>query len=155
MANVSNTINLKRPNAEIGDRREYETSFEVPDYDLYGRHHEVSGAQATVGVTRLSDGLYLDLIVRVKVATTCDRTLEPLDLDLELVESEFLAGPDDPNLSIEDWTLDLARYTREALPSETPMKACAPGTEPVAPESGEDEIDPRWRGLDDLFASGF
>lgn len=152
---MSSMIILKRPNAEIGDRREYKAGFNVPDFDLYGRHHEVLGAQATVGVTRLSDGLHLDLVVRVKVATTCDRTLEPLELDLELVESEFLAGPDDRDLSIEDWTLDLAQYTREALPSETPIKACAPGTEPVAPKPGEDEVDPRWRGLDGLFASGF
>lgn len=152
---MSSMIILKRPNAEIGDRREYRADLDVPDFDLYGRHHEVLGARATVGVTRLSDGLYLDLIVRVKVATTCDRTLEPLELDLELVESEFLAGPDDRDLSIEDWTLDLAQYTREALPSETPIKACAPGTEPVAPKPDEDEVDPRWRGLDGLFASGF
>lgn len=152
---MTNTINLKRPNAEIGDRREYEASFEIPGFDLYGRRHEALEPHATVGVTRLSDGLYLDLIVRLKVATTCDRTLEPLELDLELVESEFLAGPNDRDLSIEDWTLDVARYTREALPSEMPIKACAPGTEPIVPESGEDEMDPRWRGLDGLFASGF
>ncbi len=152
---MSSTIILKRPGAEVGDRREYEASFDVPDFDLYGRHHEIVAARATVGVTRLSDGLHLDLSVTVKVGTTCDRTLEPLDLDIELVESAFLSGPNDRELSIEDWTLDLAQYTREALPSEVPMKACAPGTEPVAPEPDGDEVDPRWRGLDGLFASGF
>jgi uncharacterized protein len=152
---MSNTINLKRPGAEVGDRREYEATFNVPDFDLYGRHHEVQEARATVSVTRLSDGLHLDLSVNVKVGTTCDRTLEPLDLDLELIESEFLAGPNDRDLSIEDWTLDLAQYTREALPSEVPMKACAPETKPVAPDPEQDEVDPRWRGLDGLFASGF
>ncbi len=152
---MSNMIILKRPGAEIGDRREYETSFDVPDFDLYGRRHEVLEARATVGVTRLSDGLHLDLSVNVRVGTTCDRTLEPMELDLELVESEFLAGPHDRELSIEDWTLDLVQYTRGALPSEVPMKACAPGTEPVASGLGEDEIDPRWRGLGGLFASGF
>jgi uncharacterized metal-binding protein YceD (DUF177 family) len=152
---MSNVINLKRPGAEIGDRREYKASIEVPDLDLYGRRHEILDAQATVGVTRLSDGLHLDLSVDVKIATTCDRTLEPLELDLELVESELLSGPSDREISVEDWILDVAQYTREALPSEVPMKTCAPGTEPVSPESNEDEIDPRWRGLDDLFASGF
>ena len=152
---MSTTINLKRPGAEVGDRREYHASFDVPAFDLYGRHHEIWEARATVSVTRLSDGLHLDLSVNVKVGTTCDRTLEPLDLDLELVESEFLAGPNDRNLSIEDWTLDLAQYTQEALPSEVPMKACAPGTNPVKPEPDEEEVDPRWRGLDGLFASGF
>lgn len=152
---MSNTINLKRPGAEVGDRREYEASFDVPDFDLYGRHHEIQEARATVSVTRLSDGLHLDLSVSVKVETTCDRTLEPLDLDLELIESEFLVGPNDRDLSVEDWTLDLAQYTREALPSEVPMKAYAPGTKPVAPDPEQDEVDPRWRGLDGLFASGF
>ncbi len=152
---MSSMIILKRPGAEVGDRREYEASFDVADFDLYGRHHEVLEAHAMVGVTRLSEGLHMDLRVNVKVETTCDRTLEPLELDLELVESEFLAGPNDRELSIEDWTLDLAQYTRKALPSEVPMKACASGTEPVAPAPDEDEIDPRWRGLDGLFASGF
>ncbi len=152
---MSTTINLKRPGAEVGDRREYEASFDVPDFDLYGRHHEIRVARATVVVTRLPDGLHLDLSVNVKVGTTCDRTLEPLDIDLELIESEFLAGPNDRDLSIEDWTLDLAQYTREALPSEVPMKACAPGTRPVAQGPEQDEVDPRWRGLDGLFASGF
>ena len=152
---MSSTINLKRPGAEIGERREYGANFEVPDFDLYGRHHEVRGSSAVVGVTRLSEGLHLDIIINVKVGTTCDRTLEPLELDLELVESEFLAGPQDPDISIEDWVLDVARYTREALPSEVPMKTCAPGTDPVVPESDGEEVDPRWRGLGDLFASGF
>lgn len=152
---MSSMIILKRPGAEVGSRSEYEASFEVPDFDLYGRHHEILEARATVGVTRLSDGLHLDLSVSVKLGTTCDRTLEPLELGVELVESEFLAGPTDRELSIEDWTLDLAQYTREALPSEVPMRACAPGTEPVVPEPDEDQVDPRWRGLDGLFASGF
>jgi hypothetical protein len=35
------------------------------------------------------------------------------------------------------------------------MQVFCPGTEPVEPDSQEDEIDPRWRGLDDLFASSF
>lgn len=152
---MSSTINLKRPGAEIGERREYEADFEVPDFDLYGRHHEPSGCHAIVGVTRLSDGLHLDLIIDIKVGTTCDRTLEPLELDLELVESEFLAGPNGPDISVEDWVLDVARYTREALPSEVPMKAYAPGTKPVVPEPDVEEVDPRWKGLDGLFASGF
>lgn len=152
---MSSKINLKRPGAEIGERREYEANFEVPEFDLYGRHHEVRECHATVGVTRLTDGLALDLNIEVKVDTTCDRTLEPLELDLDLVESEFLAGPNDPDISIEDWVLDVAQYTRGALPSEVPMKAYAPGTEPVVTKPDEDEIDPRWKGLDGLFASGF
>lgn len=152
---MSSMINLKRPGAEIGERREYEATFEVPDFDLYGRHHKVHGCSAIVGVTRLSDGLHLDLTIDVKVDTTCDRTLEPLELDLELVESEFLAGPHDPDISIEDWVLDVARYTWEALPSEVPMKTYAAGTEPVVPKPDEGVVDPRWRGLDGLFASGF
>jgi hypothetical protein len=31
----------------------------------------------------------------------------------------------------------------------------SPGTEPVLSESNGDEVDPRWRGLDGLFASRF
>jgi uncharacterized protein len=66
-----------------------------------------------------------------------------------------LSGRDDPELSVEDWTLDLAGYTERALPTEIPMQVFAPGSEPVEPEDNGDEVDPRWRGLDDLNVSGF
>ncbi|MGB3634894.1 MAG: hypothetical protein WA982_12695 [Rubrobacteraceae bacterium] len=152
---MSDTILLKRPGAEIGDYREYEETFEVPGFDLYGRHHEVLESKARIGLTKLAEGLHLDLGVNIKVLTTCDRTLEPVELDLEFVDSELVNGPDETELSIEDWTLDLTRYTGQALPNEVPIKVCAPGTVPVTPEQSVEEVDPRWRGLDGLFASGF
>jgi uncharacterized protein len=152
---MSDLIPLRRPGAEVGARHDTHTTFEVEPFDLYGRHHEVAGAEADVGVTRLSEGLHLDLAVRVTVRTTCDRTLEPTDLHLEFGESEFLPGPNDRELSIEDWTLNLAEYTRHALPSEVPMQVFRPGTEPVEPPGTEEEIDPRWRSLGGLFASNF
>ncbi len=152
---MSDTILLKRPGAEVGDYREYEETFDVPDFDLYGRHHEILECQARLGVTKLAEGLHLDLGVWVKVLTTCDRTLEPIELDLDFVDSELVDGPDDLELCIEDWTLDLTRYTGRALPNEVPVKVCAPGTELVVQEQREDEVDPRWRGLDGLLASGF
>lgn len=152
---MSNKILLKRPGVDIGESREYEESFEARPFDLYGRHHEVLRAEARVTVTRLAEGVHLDLSVAAIVETTCDRTLEPFELHLEFGESEFVAGPNDRELSVEDWTLDLTRYTERALPNEVPMKACAPGTQPIRPEGRDDEVDPRWRGLDDLFASGF
>lgn len=89
------------------------------------------------------------------VLTTCDRTLEPVELEMTFEDSEFLSGPSDAELCVEDWVLNVARYTRRALPNEVPMQVFRPGTEPVQPERDEDEVDPRWRGLDDLFASGF
>lgn len=148
-------IPLRRPGAEVGAQHAAHESFEVEPFDLYGRHHEVTGAEADVVVTRLSEGLHLDLTVRVTVQTTCDRTLEPTDLRLELSESEFLPGPNNAELSIEDWTLDLADYTRRALPSDIPMQVFRPGTVPVEPPGTEGDIDPRWRDLGRLFASNF
>ena len=152
---MSDTILLKRPGVEVGDYREYTETFQVPDFDLYGRHHEVLEGGARVHVTRLAEGVHLGLEIGAKILTTCDRTLEPVELDLEFVDSELVGGPNVPELSVEDWTLDLTRYTGRTLPNEVPIKVCAPGTEPVVPEQGEDEVDPRWRGLDGLFASGF
>ncbi len=152
---MDHTILLKRPGVEIGERREYERNFEVETFLLYGREHEVLGATATVGATRLTEGIHLDLIVTVDLKTSCDRTLEPVELRLDFEDSELVEGADDPELSIQDWTLDLTRYTSRALPAEIPMKVCAPGTEPISPGQKEDEVDPRWRGLDGLFASGF
>ena len=152
---MSDLIPLRRPGAEVGARHETHATFEVEPFDLYGRHHEVTEAEADVAVTRLAEGLHLDLRARLVVRTSCDRTLEPTELRLELGESEYLPGPKNRELSIEDWTLDLVGYTRHALPSEVPMQAFCPGTEPVEPSGTEDEIDPRWRGLGGLFASNF
>jgi uncharacterized protein len=151
---MDKTIKLKRPGMGIGDTREFQGSFELPSFDLYGRRHEISDARARVRVTKLVEGLHLNFEVTCHVATTCDRTLEPTELTLSFGESEFLSGPNDPELYVEDWELKVARYAREALPSEIPMQVFCPGTKPVRPESDEDEIDPRWRGLTDLFASG-
>src|SRR3712207_2479184 len=72
---------------------------------------------------------------------------------LEFGDSEFLPTPYNRELAIEDWTLDLERYTERALPNEVPMQIFCAGTEPVEPSSGEGGIDPRWRGLGGLFAS--
>ena len=152
---MTERIQLKRPGAQVGDHHETEASFEVEPFDLYGRHHEVSEAHANVSVTRVTEGLYLGLKFSIKVETTCDRTLEPVELDLEFGDSELLAGPNSPDLSVEDWALDLPDYVGKALPSEVPLQVFAPGTEPVLQQPRGDEIDPRWRGLDGLFASGF
>lgn len=150
-----NQILLKRPGVEVGDRREYKSGFEVPPFDLYGRHHEVLAAEAVVAVTKLAEGLHLDLEIRATVLTNCDRTLEPTELVLQFGDSEFLSGPKNQELCIADWTLDPACYAGRALKNEVPMQVFAPETEPVVPEPEEDRIDPRWKGLDDLFASGF
>jgi uncharacterized metal-binding protein YceD (DUF177 family) len=150
---VGVSIPLRRPGAEVGTRHETRAAFGVEPFDLYGRHHEITEAEATVGITRFGEGVYLDLRVRVILRTTCDRTLEPTELRLEFGDSEFLSGPDSRELSVRDWTLDLGRYTERALPSEVPMQVFCPGTEPVEPATAAEEIDPRWRGLGGLFAS--
>jgi len=152
---MNESIPLRRPGAEVGDRHEVHAEFPVEAFDLYGRHHEVTRAGADVAVTRLAEGLHLDLRVRTDVQTTCDRTFEPTEVRLEFGDSEFLPGPDNPEISVEDWTLNLTRYAQRALPTEVPMQVFAPGSEPVQPESGGDEVDPRWRGLGGLFAAGF
>src|ERR687889_278708 len=127
---MNHLIPLRRPGAEVGDTHEVRAEFSAGPFDLYGRHHEVTKAEADVGVTRLSEGLHLDVRVIATVLTTCDRTLEPTELELEFGDSEFLSGP-----------------------NKVPMQVFSPGTEPVQPEGDDDEVDPRWRGLDDLFAS--
>ena len=148
-------IPLRRPGAEVGDRHEERAEFSVEPFDLYGRNHEVTKVEADVAVTRLSEGLHLDVLVRATVLTTCDRTLEPTELELEFGDSELVSGPEDPELSVQDWTLDLARYAQRVLPAEVPMQVFLPGTEPVQPEDNDDEVDPRWRGLDGISVSGF
>ncbi len=152
---MSEKINLQRPDLEVAEKDEFEVNYEVEPFALYGRRHEVKSAVAGVGITRLSDGVHLDLDIRCEVETTCDRTLEPVTFSLEFGDSEFLSKPNEPELRVADWVLDLTEYTHEALPAETPIQVFAAGTEPVQPDSSEDEIDPRWRGLDGLFASGF
>ena len=152
---MSNRIPLRKPGAEVGDRHDLHADFEVDPIDLYGRHHEVTAAHADVGVTKVSDGLHLDIRVRTTLATTCDRTLEPTEVVLEFGDSELLAGPDDEELGVDDWTLDLKRYAERALPNEVPLQVFREGTEPVGTGDDEDGIDPRWRGLDGISVSGF
>ena len=148
-------IKLKRPGMGVGDTRELSASFEIPSFDLYGRRHEVSGAEAHVRVTKLAEGLHLDFEVGCEIVTTCDRTLEPVTLALEFGESELLSGPNEPELYVEDWELNVSRYAREALPSEIPMQVFCPGTEPINPADKQGDIDPRWRSLGDFFAANF
>jgi uncharacterized metal-binding protein YceD (DUF177 family) len=152
---MDNRIPLRKPGAEVGDGHEIHAEFGTDPIDLYGRHHEVTHAEADVSVTKVSDGLHLDVRVDAVLATTCDRTLEPVELKLSFRDSELLAGPDDEELAVEDWTLDLRRYTGQTLPNEIPMQVFKDGTEPVRPAEEGDEVDPRWRGLDDISVSGF
>jgi len=149
------SVNLWRPDLEVADRDVIEASFTVEPFELYGRSHETRSAGAEVAITRLQDGVHVDLEVSCEVQTTCDRTLEPVTLWLSFGDSELLSGPSEPELSVEDWVLSLPEYARAALPAELPIQVFAPGSEPVDPGSGAEEIDPRWRGLDGLFASGF
>ncbi len=152
---MNNRIPLRKPGAEVGDRHEIRAEFEPDPIDLYGRHHEVTHAEARIAVTKVSDGLHLDVRVATVLDTTCDRTLEPVDLRLAFRDSELLAGPDDEELAVEDWTLDLKRYVGRTLPNEIPMQVFKEGTEPVRPADEGDGVDPRWRGLDDISVSGF
>ena len=152
---MNERILLKRPGMDVGDIRDLSTRFSLPPFDLYGRHHDVTDAEARIRVTQLAEGLHLDLEVECEVETSCDRTLEPTSLALVFGESEFLPGPNERELYVEDWEFDVARYAREALPSEVPLQVFRPGTKPVHPEPEEGGPDPRWRGLGDLFASGF
>ncbi|MGH3088773.1 MAG: YceD family protein, partial [Rubrobacteraceae bacterium] len=112
-------------------------------------------AETDVSVTKLAEGLHLDIEARVTVKTTCDRTLEDVELGLGFGDSEFLSGPNDEELAVRDWEFDPKRYVEKALPTEVPMQVFAPGTEPALPTEDDDEIDSRWKGLDGLFASGF
>ena len=79
---MNHLIPLRRPTADVGDTHEVLAEFSAGPFDLYGRHHEVTMAEADVAVTRLSEGLHLDVQVRATVLTTCDRTLEPTELEL-------------------------------------------------------------------------
>jgi uncharacterized protein len=146
-------IKLKRPGMGVGDSRELMASFDLLAFGLYGRWHEVEMAEARVRVTRLAEGLHLDFEVTCRLTTSCDRTLEPTELEVTFGDSEFLSGPNDQELYVENWEFNVSRYARESLPSEVPMQVFCPGTGPVEPSSREVEIDPRWRDLGDLFAS--
>jgi uncharacterized protein len=148
-------ITVRPQGMGIGDSRELWASLDLPTFDLYGRQHEVKAAEARLRITRLTEGLHLDLEVGCDIATTCDRTLQPTEFTLSFGESEFLSGPNDPELYVANWELNITRYTQEALPSEIPMQVFCPGTKSLSPVSKDDEIDLRWRDLGDFFAANF
>src|SRR4028118_1112512 len=99
---MASRIPLRKPGAEVGDRHEIHAEFGPDPIDLYGRHHEVTHAEADVAVTKVSEGLHLDVRVDTVLATTCDRTLEPVELKLSFRDSELLAGPDDQGPAARD-----------------------------------------------------
>jgi uncharacterized metal-binding protein YceD (DUF177 family) len=146
---------LRRPGAEVGDRHEISTTFDLDPFDLYGRHHEIEKAEAQISVTKVSEGLHLDMDFAATLRTTCDRTLEPTLLELRFGDTDLLTSPNDSELAVEDWEMDVADCALRALLSEVPMQVFSPGSVPVKADSEEEEVDPRWRGLDGLFASGF
>ena len=74
---------------------------------------------------------------------------------VDFSETEFLTGPDSEEISVHDWVFNARSYTERALPAEVPLQVFCSGTTPVRPESKDGEKDPRWKALDDLFASGF
>lgn len=152
---MNELIFLRRPDAEIGEVREYAAEASAEPFELHGRHHEVKEARANVAATKLADGVHLDIEARVVVETTCDRTLEEIEVPVEFGDSELLCGPNDEELSVRDWEFDPKSYIERSLLAEVPMQVFAPGTEPVRPKNGGNEIDSRWKGLDGLFASGF
>jgi hypothetical protein len=132
---MNNRIPLRKPGAEVGERHEIHAEFEADPVDLYGRHHEVTHAEADIAVTKVSEGLHLDVRVDTVLATTCDRTLEPVELQLSFRDSELLAGPDDEELAVEDWTLDLSatragrcRTRSRCRSSRRARSPCAPPT---------------------------
>lgn len=152
---MNELIFLGRPEAEVGERREYTAEASIEPFGLHGRRHEVKEAHVDIAATTLADGLHLDIEARVVVETTCDRTLEDIEVPMEFGDSELLSGPDDEELAVREWEFDPKAYIEKALPTEVPMQVFAPGTERVEPPEDDNEIDSRWKGLDGLFASGF
>ncbi len=152
---MNELIFLNSPDAEVGEIREYTAEASVEPFELHGRRHEVKQAHVDIAATTLADGLHLDIGASVVMETTCDRTLEDVELPMEFGDSELLSGPDDEELAVREWEFDPRSYIEKSLPTEVPMQVFAPGTERMEPPGDDDKIDSRWKGLDGLFASGF
>ncbi|CAN5582294.1 MAG: DUF177 domain-containing protein [Actinomycetota bacterium] len=153
---MNELIFLNSPDAEVGEIREYTAEASVEPFDLHGRHHEVREARVDISATKLpDDGFHLDIEAKVIVQTTCDRTLEDIEVPMEFGDSDLLSGSEDEELAVREWEFDPKAYIEKALPTEVPMQVFAPGTERMEPPDDGDKIDSRWKGLDGLFASGF
>ena len=87
---MNHLIPLRRPGAEVGDTHEVRAGSSRP-FDLYGRHHEVTKAEADVGVTRLSEGLHLDVRVGRR-SYDLRQDARAHGARLEFGDSEFLRG---------------------------------------------------------------
>lgn len=152
---MSKVISLRRPDAAVGDLWKLETGFEVDAFELYGRPHAVSNAMAEIDVIRLAQGVHLDLKVKCQVETLCDRTLEPVQLQLEFGDSELISGLANSEMCVSGWELDLTCYTRMALLTEIPMQVFTSDSDALLQKREADRVDSRWQGLEGLFASGF
>jgi uncharacterized protein len=164
------TFNLRALKLRSGEQFRDEQEIELEPLELGGQRYlpvpEKVSAELTI--TRASTGTVFELAFHVRLHGPCFRCLEDAVLDLPISGREYHANdPQDEELLtpyVEDDTLDLSAWGRDALVLELPDKIlCRPDCAGLCPVCGaslndtdpadhehEQAVDPRWSALKDL-----
>jgi uncharacterized protein len=163
------TLDLRRLKLRSGDQYRDEQEIELEPFDLGGqRYLPVPGTvPAELTITRASTGTVFELRFDARLHGPCFRCLEDAVLEVPVSAREYQAASpgDDEELRtiyVEDDTLDLSAWARDAVALELPDKIlcrrdCA-GLCPVCGkdlnvephEHEEEHVDPRWAELEKL-----
>jgi uncharacterized protein len=162
------TFNLRALKLRSGEQFRDEQEIELEPLELGGQRYlpvpEKVAAELTI--TRASTGTVFELAFHVRLHGPCFRCLEDAVLDLPISGREYHANdPQDEELLtpyVEDDTLDLSAWGRDALVLELPDKIlCRPDCAGLCPvcgknlndephDHGEPEPDSRWAALAEL-----
>jgi len=162
------TFNLRALKLRSGEQFRDEQEIALEPLELGGQRYlpVPEKVPAELTITRASTGTVFELAFHVRLHGPCFRCLEDAVLDLPISGREYHANdPQDEELRtpyVEDDTLDLSAWARDALALELPDKIlCRPDCAGLCPvcgknlndephDHGEPEPDSRWAALAEL-----
>ena len=162
------TFNLRALKLRSGEQFRDEQEIQLEPLELGGQRYlpVPEKVPAELTITRASTGTVFELSFQIRLHGPCFRCLEDAVLDLPISGREYHANePHDEELRtpyVEDDTLDLSAWARDALALELPDKIlCRPDCAGLCPvcgknlndephDHGEPEPDSRWAALAEL-----
>ena len=162
------TFNLRTLKIRSGEQFRDAKEIQLEPLELGGQRYlpVPEKVPAELTITRASTGTVFELSFQIRLHGPCFRCLEDAVLDLPISGREYHANePHDEELRtpyVEDDTLDLSAWARDALALELPDKIlCRPDCAGLCPvcgknlndephDHGEPEPDSRWAALAEL-----
>jgi uncharacterized protein len=163
------TLDLRRLKLRSGEQLRNERQIDLEPFELGGQRYLAvpRSVPAELTITRASTGTVFELHFHARLQGPCFRCLEDAVLDVDVEAREYQAespgGADELQTAyLEDDTLDLSAWARDAVALELPDKIlCRPDCAGLCPvcgknlndephDHGEPEPDSRWAALSEL-----